>query len=728
MTALMFAAIALVGYRLWMRVREAETTIEKLTARIAALELTRPLDVARAPAPESSAVDVRAPQLLRQPSANEGYRDAQPEAATPVFTPPAVATSQRTPSIDSQPLESRIGSRWLLYVGVAAIVIGVSYFEKLAIENHWVNETWRVIQGGVAGLALIAGGLRIAKKGYRRYGQILAGAGVAIMYVSTYAAFNFYHLISHPIAFVLMLAITALAAWLADSQRSQGLAVVAVSGGFATPFLLPTGTDAEAALFTYDAILIAGTMALVSRRNWPSLNIVSYLFTALTFLSWAAVFYAPSKYLPTQLFLTLFCAMFLYALYTAYQSADPVAALARVVLWTAPIGYHALSVANLFEHDMALLIYLVLVALIGVAAGSRTNAWIRLVFWFAVVAPLIAWTSVHAADPSTLAAGQAAWVGIFVLNLAGLFAVLLQGIATFGEADIALLHLNSLVTYFGLYLLPGAGHTDRGAILAAAFAILNLLGAWIVRSRSRNQALHFIALACTFAVIVMALEFSGPWITIGWATEAVLVTWLALHERRAWLRVAGLALFAAAVGRLVASQMAPPVPGQLLLLNTRGLTGVFVVALTYALAYLHKRYREDTARVSVDVAAFVILASVLTLAVLTTEINANWHVYDTRRTSTFASMSMRFAREMTLSLTWAVYATVLVIVGLMRRYVPIRYFAMAVFAVTIVKVFAVDLSELDRIYRVLSIIGLGITLLVTSYLYQKLSSESEATS
>src|SRR5262249_21944176 len=341
----------------------------------------------------------------------------------PVVTPTPVATSQRTPSIDSQPLESRIGSRWLLYVGVAAIVIGVSYFEKLAIENHWVNETWRVIQGGVAGLALIAGGLRIAKKGYRLYGQILAGAGVAIMYVSTYAAFNFYHLISHPIAFALMLAITALAAWLADSQQSQGLAVVAVSGGFATPFLLPTGTDAEAALFTYNAILIAGTMVLASRRNWPSLNIVSYLFTALTFLSWAAVFYAPSKYLATQLFLTLFCAMFLYALYAAYRSPHPQAALARVVLWTAPIGYHALSVANLFDHDVALLMYLVLVAMIGVATGSRTNAAVRLLFWFAVVAPLVAWTTVHAGDPSLLTAGQAAWVGIFVLNLAGFFAV-----------------------------------------------------------------------------------------------------------------------------------------------------------------------------------------------------------------------------------------------------------------------------------------------------------------
>ena len=196
---------------------------------------------------------------------------------------------------------------------------------------------------------------------------------------------------------------------------------------------------------------------------------------------------------------------------------------------------------------------------------------------------------------------------------------------------------------------------------------------------------------------------------------------------RAWLRIAGLALFAAAVGRLVASQMAPPVPGQVVLLNARGLTGLFLVTLTYGLAYLHQRYREATTRASTDVAAFVILASVLTLAVLTSEINANWHVYDARRTSAFASMSMRFARETTLSLTWAVYATILVIVGLMRKYAPIRYFAMALFAVTIVKVFAVDLSELDRIYRVLSIVGLGVTLLVTSYLYQKLNAEPSGT-
>ena len=51
---------------------------------------------------------------------------------------------------------------------------------------------------------------------------------------------------------------------------------------------------------------------------------------------------------------------------------------------------------------------------------------------------------------------------------------------------------------------------------------------------------------------------------------------------------------------------------------------------------------------------------------------------------------------------------------------------MTVFVITIVKVFAIDLAQLDRLYRVLSVIGLGVTLLLTSYLYQKLSAETRA--
>ena len=58
-------------------------------------------------------------------------------------------------------------------------------------------------------------------------------------------------------------------------------------------------------------------------------------------------------------------------------------------------------------------------------------------------------------------------------------------------------------------------------------------------------------------------------------------------------------------------------------------------------------------------------------------------------------------------------------VGLRRSFPPIRIFAIVVLALTIVKVFTVDLAHLERVYRVVSVLGLGIMLLVTSYLYQK---------
>ena len=74
---------------------------------------------------------------------------------------------------------------------------------------------------------------------------MIIGGGVAVMYVSTYAAFNYYRLIDRPAAFVLLVAITALGAFLADRHNSQGLAIFAVGGGFATPFLLPSNTDAQ---------------------------------------------------------------------------------------------------------------------------------------------------------------------------------------------------------------------------------------------------------------------------------------------------------------------------------------------------------------------------------------------------------------------------------------------------------------------------------------------------
>ena len=41
-------------------------------------------------------------------------------------------------------------------------------------------------------------------------------------------------------------------------------------------------SSTQIALFGYDAVLIAGTMYLAHRRDWPALHLASYAFTALT--------------------------------------------------------------------------------------------------------------------------------------------------------------------------------------------------------------------------------------------------------------------------------------------------------------------------------------------------------------------------------------------------------------------------------------------------------------
>ena len=119
-------------------------------------------------------------------------------------------------------------------------MIGVAYFEKLAIDNHWLGETARVIQGGVLGLAAHLRRPALRARRLRRLRADDRRRRRAILYLSTYAAFNFYHLIDRPLAFALMVGDHG--AWSRGSpigSDSQGLALFAVGGGFATPFMLP---------------------------------------------------------------------------------------------------------------------------------------------------------------------------------------------------------------------------------------------------------------------------------------------------------------------------------------------------------------------------------------------------------------------------------------------------------------------------------------------------------
>jgi len=77
--------------------------------------------------------------------------------------------------------------------------------------------------------------------------------------------------------------------------------------------------------------------------------------------------------------------------------------------------------------------------------------------------------------------------------------------------------------------------------------------------------------------------------------------------------------------------------------------------------------------------------------------------------------------QLGLSILWTVYAAATLAWGFVRRSVVLRYVALCLCGLTIVKVFFVDLASVKTAYRMLSLLVLGVVLLLVGLLYQKAS-------
>jgi uncharacterized membrane protein len=72
-----------------------------------------------------------------------------------------------------------------------------------------------------------------------------------------------------------------------------------------------------------------------------------------------------------------------------------------------------------------------------------------------------------------------------------------------------------------------------------------------------------------------------------------------------------------------------------------------------------------------------------------------------------------------LSVLWTLYAAAALGWGFIRSRAPVRYAALALFGLTVFKVFLVDLAAVRTAYRIVSFLVLGVVLLGVSLLYQK---------
>jgi uncharacterized membrane protein len=182
-------------------------------------------------------------------------------------------------------MEEFIGGNLANKLGIGILILGISFFVKYAIDKNWINELGRVSIGLLCGTILIGIAHRMHKK-YRAFSSVLVGGGLAVLYFSIAFAFHQYQLIGQQAAFVIMMLTTAFAVVLSLYYNRQEIAIIALVGGFATPFLASTGNDNYIALFIYLLILCSGMMVLAWFRRWPAINIISMIGTAIIYGGW----------------------------------------------------------------------------------------------------------------------------------------------------------------------------------------------------------------------------------------------------------------------------------------------------------------------------------------------------------------------------------------------------------------------------------------------------------
>ena len=208
------------------------------------------------PAP-ASAVEP-APFAVMSDAPSAPSEDMSREAVR-VDEAPAVSAARATVAGDGVPAAPRrdllapirqwlFGGNTIVKAGVGILFVGLAFLAKYASEHAHLPVEVRLAAIGAAAIVLLGFGWRL-RRSRPEYAQVLQGGAVAVLYLTLFAAFRYYGVLDATPAFVLMVAVAALAAALAVLQDARSLAVVGALGGFATPLIVSTGSNNHVALF-----------------------------------------------------------------------------------------------------------------------------------------------------------------------------------------------------------------------------------------------------------------------------------------------------------------------------------------------------------------------------------------------------------------------------------------------------------------------------------------------
>ncbi|RBP43842.1 putative membrane protein DUF2339 [Roseimicrobium gellanilyticum] len=262
-------------------------------------------------------------------------------------------------------------------------------------------------------------------------------------------------------------------------------------------------------------------------------------------------------------------------------------------------------------------------------------------------------------------------------------------------------------------LLPAAFALPAGASL---YAVLKLHRT--ENSARLSQLAWFGGLTLLFITLIFPIQFEKQWITLGWAFEGAALCWLYRRVPHPGLRGTGTALLVIAFIRLALNPwvLEYQVRGDTMLLNWQ----LYAYSLAAAAFFLAAWWLNPPRHLMMGIhlrALFGTLGTILLFLLVNIEIadaftspGAPYIVWE---------FSGNFARDMTYSIAWGLFALGLLIAGFIMHNAPTRYAGIGLLGITLLKLFFHDLARIESIYRIGALIAVALIALAASFLYQR---------
>ena len=688
---------------------------------------------------------------------SEKATEAPAEARAPSYTP--VPQKGVRPSRTREEWEAIIGGKLLNRIGALALIIGIGFFMKYAFDNHWIGETTRVLIGAVIGILCLIGGYRTHKRNFEIFAQGLVGAGIAILYLSIFAAFNFYHLVPQWVAFVFMSVVTLIAFLNGLFYDSLAEGILGWAGGFLTPILLSTGQANELGLFTYVVLLDAGLIALIVKRDrWAILEPLAFIGTWLLYISWREQYYTDGDLWMTVFFVVAFWVLFMVPDILRSRKTTVVERFNLVVPVLNAIfsflalyflidkDYHTwMGFATLLmgvayfstffvqqrrgnlRGDARIQYVLTAASLVAIAIAIQFSNFNTVIVWSLEAALLVwcskEWKEGYLQTAALVLFGFTVFKLLVVSGNGLMYSPIREFVPVFNHRALAFAVLAAAFGYGAFTVDRSASERDKQAsnMMHVGWTVILFL----LASAETVDIFRFKMLD-QLGVIVQRLSYFRT-MTFGvvWITLSLPLMWIGLKKKLLPLVSAGLMYAVLAILFEALRGVAfDPIDYYTPFFNIRTISLLLVITGLILHAQFMQRSPDAFANLK-GLLNYVQIGAIILLFVLLTGETRDLFRRDIvalgGQIGVVSAEAKRLTnlQQMWLSGVWLAYSAALMALGIWRKHRWMRSAAIVLFGISILKIFIYDLSFLETVYRIFSFVALGAILITVSYAYQK---------